>query len=287
MSLAKLRDQMMEHFNKSELRDICFDLSINHENIAGDTLNDMARELVLYCHRLRRIEELVKYCEKLRPDASWHLIQADGLVDTQHLLENNSPHDDKVSRDSIETYVQKWIDYCVTWSQSEDMKDALERNWLDIEKTINLLYFRTGLPLSLQDKVAASQLVRIIEAIHPHIFGYDFNSEQVKLLIFGYESARSLNDLRNAGKCAFSIANYYTVKTNETSLAERWVYRLEDLIPQVVTEEKYIPYLKGYIFEMLGHISLRNSNFIEAQKRYNMAQTKYEEIGSRSARSCQ
>jgi tetratricopeptide (TPR) repeat protein len=279
MSLTRLRDQMVEHFNKSELRDICFDLGINHENIAGDTLNDMARELVMYCQRLRCIEALVKYCARLRPNTSWQLIQPDDLVESQYPSGNNSQLSDKVSQDGIDAYVQKWIDCCITANENGDIKDAFERNWLDIEKTIQLLYFRTGLPQSIQDKASASQLVIITRAIRVYVDDHLSNLVGTNLLIYGYESARSLNDLESAGTLAYSIARLYVFNVKEPNIAEKWVYRFEDLIPHAASEEKYVPYLEVYSLEMLAHVSYLKGNISDAEKRWNIVKEKYEEIG--------
>lgn len=68
---AKLRDQITACFNRSELRDLAYDLGINHEEIAGDTLSDQARELVAYCERLGLLKQLVCRCRELRPHAKW------------------------------------------------------------------------------------------------------------------------------------------------------------------------------------------------------------------------
>ena len=68
--LAWLRRNLAEHFNKEELRTLCFDLGIEHENLP-ETKDGMARELVAYCERIGKIRELVAQCRKLRPNVSW------------------------------------------------------------------------------------------------------------------------------------------------------------------------------------------------------------------------
>ncbi len=71
MNMAKLRDQLAEYFNSSELHNLCFDLGIKHERIAGDTIDDKARELVAYCLRHGKFSELVNRCKELRPHLDW------------------------------------------------------------------------------------------------------------------------------------------------------------------------------------------------------------------------
>jgi hypothetical protein len=85
MILVALRNQISSNFNLSELKDLCFDLKINYENIAGETLNDKARELVAYCNRRGLLQSLVEQCTLSRPNAEWVF---DGDFDLQ---ENDEP----------------------------------------------------------------------------------------------------------------------------------------------------------------------------------------------------
>jgi hypothetical protein len=71
MNLQKLRDKIIEGFNLSEVRDLCFNLNVQYENLEGTTLNDKARELVEYCKRQGSLPELVTHCKELRPRISW------------------------------------------------------------------------------------------------------------------------------------------------------------------------------------------------------------------------
>ncbi len=69
-TLTQLRQNLAQHFNREELRTLCFDLGIEHENLP-DAKDSMARELVAHCDRIQRIPELVRKCRELRPDVSW------------------------------------------------------------------------------------------------------------------------------------------------------------------------------------------------------------------------
>jgi hypothetical protein len=72
-NLSKLRDQFVEYFNKSELKDLCLDLSIEYENLEGETLNDQARELIKHCYRHGKSEALIRICQGLRPRVNWEV----------------------------------------------------------------------------------------------------------------------------------------------------------------------------------------------------------------------
>ena len=58
MDLPALRDILVTYFNDGELRDLCFDLGIDYENLGGEGKAGKARELVAYCVRHNRLTDL-------------------------------------------------------------------------------------------------------------------------------------------------------------------------------------------------------------------------------------
>lgn len=68
---AELRQLLMYHFNKSELRTLCFDIAIDYENLSGQSKADKARELVAYVKRQGQIALLLTECQKIRPHVDW------------------------------------------------------------------------------------------------------------------------------------------------------------------------------------------------------------------------
>jgi len=56
------------HFNESELRDLCFNLDVDFENLPGMGKKDRARELVLHCRRYALTEALLTELMEMRPD---------------------------------------------------------------------------------------------------------------------------------------------------------------------------------------------------------------------------
>lgn len=78
MNPVILRQVITKHFSDSELRDLCFDLNIDYENLPGQGKGDKARELVAYVGRHNRIAELVKEVRSLRPNADWPNTMNDG-----------------------------------------------------------------------------------------------------------------------------------------------------------------------------------------------------------------
>jgi hypothetical protein len=66
-SAMVLRDILETYFNNSELRDLCFRLDIDYENLPGEGKATKARELILYCERQGRTRDLAEACCRLRP----------------------------------------------------------------------------------------------------------------------------------------------------------------------------------------------------------------------------
>jgi hypothetical protein len=66
-NLSKLREKIQKSFNISDIRDLCLDLEIDYDNLAGHQKQDKIRELLLYLERSGRISELLKICRQYRP----------------------------------------------------------------------------------------------------------------------------------------------------------------------------------------------------------------------------
>jgi hypothetical protein len=66
-----LRDLLIEHFNVSELKSICFNLNIDDELLSSNTKLDIVLDLIKFCVRRGRVQELVSLGQSLRPNASW------------------------------------------------------------------------------------------------------------------------------------------------------------------------------------------------------------------------
>jgi len=71
MNQANLRDQLATYFSDSELNDLCFDLNIDYQNLPGQTKQEKARELIIYCQHHGLLENLISRCQELRPHLSW------------------------------------------------------------------------------------------------------------------------------------------------------------------------------------------------------------------------
>ncbi len=93
MTLPELARKIAKTFNIGELKSLCYDLEIEHEELPAGTRSNIARELVEYCKRHSKLEELIRQCDKLRPKESWHFDESwylDESIPNQFLNSNNS-----------------------------------------------------------------------------------------------------------------------------------------------------------------------------------------------------
>lgn len=67
--LAQLRQKILDHFDMSAIRDLCFDIKIDFESLSGESKQDKVRELILYCTRKGCISELIKACRQANAHA--------------------------------------------------------------------------------------------------------------------------------------------------------------------------------------------------------------------------
>jgi hypothetical protein len=69
MTRSELHRILDDYFSASELRSLCFDLGVDHDDLPGDGQEAHARELVAFLERRGRLAELEAACRRLRPGA--------------------------------------------------------------------------------------------------------------------------------------------------------------------------------------------------------------------------
>lgn len=70
-TLETLREKISYHFNVGELKNLCQDMNIAYENLAGEGLEGQVRELIAYCERHGRLDTLIAECKRRRPNVDW------------------------------------------------------------------------------------------------------------------------------------------------------------------------------------------------------------------------
>ena len=66
-----LYHHLTEHFDEEELRDLCFRLDVDYDNLPGAGKAGKARNLITYHERRRTLPALVAMCRQLRPNVDW------------------------------------------------------------------------------------------------------------------------------------------------------------------------------------------------------------------------
>ena len=70
-TLAQLRHKVIELFNDDEVRNLCFDLGVDYDNLPGNAKPGKVRELIIELDRRQNISKLFELCRKERPDSGW------------------------------------------------------------------------------------------------------------------------------------------------------------------------------------------------------------------------
>jgi len=71
VDVAELRQLLARRFSLGELRNLCFDLGVDYDDLPAEGKAEKARELVAYLERRERISELVAILRTRRPDVDW------------------------------------------------------------------------------------------------------------------------------------------------------------------------------------------------------------------------
>ncbi len=71
MNLPKLLDLTSLHFSEDELKTLCFELGVEFEDLGGVGKTGKARELIQFCRRNDKLQELVAALHAKRPDAEF------------------------------------------------------------------------------------------------------------------------------------------------------------------------------------------------------------------------
>jgi hypothetical protein len=69
--MRKVRQLISQFFDDNELRDLCFDLDIQYENLPGDNKLGKVRELLQYVTRHQKLPDLMETLKRLRSELPW------------------------------------------------------------------------------------------------------------------------------------------------------------------------------------------------------------------------
>ncbi|HRQ38317.1 MAG TPA: hypothetical protein PLD25_10420 [Chloroflexota bacterium] len=93
ISNRQLRAIIDATFNDEDFRSLCFDLGISYEDLKGTGKKEKVAEIVRYCSRHKRIQDLIDYLLQARPNYldQFTTNQSD-LVEKYHLGQEEALH---------------------------------------------------------------------------------------------------------------------------------------------------------------------------------------------------
>lgn len=71
VSSSQLQQVLNRHFNSKELQELSFDLGIEYENLGGGSKSEKVLELIGYCERHGRTDDLINTIQRARPNVDW------------------------------------------------------------------------------------------------------------------------------------------------------------------------------------------------------------------------
>ena len=83
--LVQLYLKINAHFDKEEMKRLCFQLNIDYDDLPAETKTNKAMELVKKFWRLNRMMDLIKYLKSQRPNISWDDVFVDKMLTTPEI----------------------------------------------------------------------------------------------------------------------------------------------------------------------------------------------------------
>ena len=103
-----MRDILNDHFDKSELEDLCFDLGVDYENLRGERKTDKARELLLLIYRQDRLPDLLTAVQTARPHLTFPNLPA--LHQQATTWRKASTRAERIRHTLIQNVRSVWVD---------------------------------------------------------------------------------------------------------------------------------------------------------------------------------
>lgn len=112
--LSELHQKIDQYFSLEEVKQLCFELNVDYENIPGDTRSAFIRNLLVSLAKHGRLQQLIPRLRQNRPHVVWHDVPPDFEL-PQEIAEENIQqvvhynvygdyvHGDKVGGDKITT----------------------------------------------------------------------------------------------------------------------------------------------------------------------------------------
>jgi hypothetical protein len=142
---VRLYENMMAYFNVSEIKQICFVLEIDYENLPGAAKGDKIRELISYVERTNIMTDLSNTLTRMRSNVSWDASDHLNKAGLQELMDKHA-----------ETHFLKYFPESI----HTDFETA-EEAWIVGFSLVRNPYFQT-----IPDKLEKGHSVKVL-IVHP------------------------------------------------------------------------------------------------------------------------
>lgn len=69
--LAVWKNKLVRYFSKNELKGLCFDLGVPHDDLQGETRTELAQSILIYAQSRNKLAYLRRLCQAERPHVEW------------------------------------------------------------------------------------------------------------------------------------------------------------------------------------------------------------------------
>ncbi|MBK8900111.1 MAG: tetratricopeptide repeat protein [Anaerolineaceae bacterium] len=84
MDRGLLRQLLRTAFSEAELRDLCFDIRLDYEELPGRSKLEKIPELIAYCERVGNFPDFIARCQAMRPRLDWQLATDVPAASSEH-----------------------------------------------------------------------------------------------------------------------------------------------------------------------------------------------------------
>jgi hypothetical protein len=180
---VKFRDGLNNCFNLEELKTLCFDLQVNYENIAGDTIDIKAKSIIEYFFRQGRLADLADYCASQRPNYDWP-----NIAETKS-GEYETPK--AKSRGATKAKAQKVKILFLAADPTDASRLRLGQELREIQERLQLAKLRSKFSLAQRMSVRPADISQAILDEKPRIVHFSGHGSDTGELCFENESGQA------------------------------------------------------------------------------------------------
>jgi len=124
----RLREYIARYFDLSELKELCFDLGVDYDELSGDNKAGKIIALVSYLYRRGRLSELLQKCMQERPGVDWSETEIPADPSPKTLSAHETREAIGKLKELQMILAESWATYLTQNSQRNRLYDMLHSN---------------------------------------------------------------------------------------------------------------------------------------------------------------